>query len=298
MTDAPQAVAVTSDGKIAQDLRCTVCGYNLRGLDPSGACPECNNPIWRCTQGDLLRFADPEWLEKLRLGMSVKLWTIVLAILGAVALAILVKVGVPQVVLFLFHLGADGLGLWAAFLITTQEPRISVEEDPVTLRKVVRACAILNFAGSVLESVGGHFVGEVWLVAVGIALQLAAVVNYFGEFIFLRRFARRVPDAALAKSTTTVMWGVAVVTAFVCAVALVAAVAGGKAMAFGNGALTIAFGIVGCPVLIAGLVFLLMYIRLLLRYRNTFAAASAESRHTSLQVVALPEGDTPPTRFS
>jgi hypothetical protein len=27
------------------DLHCFSCGYNLRGLHPDGACPECGNPL-------------------------------------------------------------------------------------------------------------------------------------------------------------------------------------------------------------------------------------------------------------
>jgi len=31
--------------EIAHDAHCHRCGYNLRGLKPSGRCPECGAPV-------------------------------------------------------------------------------------------------------------------------------------------------------------------------------------------------------------------------------------------------------------
>ncbi len=34
-------------GRLALDLNCVTCGYNLRGLDPETICPECGIPVGR-----------------------------------------------------------------------------------------------------------------------------------------------------------------------------------------------------------------------------------------------------------
>lgn len=41
-TMVPQAA---SPHALAQDVACHRCGYNVRGLDPSSSCPECNAPM-------------------------------------------------------------------------------------------------------------------------------------------------------------------------------------------------------------------------------------------------------------
>jgi hypothetical protein len=39
---APQAASPLA---LAQDVACHRCGYNVRGIDPSSSCPECNAPM-------------------------------------------------------------------------------------------------------------------------------------------------------------------------------------------------------------------------------------------------------------
>lgn len=34
------------EGKILLTILCYRCGYNLKGVDPAGACPECGSPVW------------------------------------------------------------------------------------------------------------------------------------------------------------------------------------------------------------------------------------------------------------
>jgi hypothetical protein len=56
--DVPDA----ADVAIPSDLHCYNCGYNLRGLDPTGACPECGRPAGdsldqRAVRARLLRVA-------------------------------------------------------------------------------------------------------------------------------------------------------------------------------------------------------------------------------------------------
>lgn len=63
-----RSLSLDDTGRIAEDVACRQCGYNLHGLHPDGACPECETSIWRPVHGHLLRFCDPEWVGKLARG--------------------------------------------------------------------------------------------------------------------------------------------------------------------------------------------------------------------------------------
>ncbi len=59
----------TSTEAIKYDLSCPRCGYNLRGLSPTGMCPECAQAIRFALREKLLRYADPNWIRAIRLGV-------------------------------------------------------------------------------------------------------------------------------------------------------------------------------------------------------------------------------------
>ncbi len=216
MTEAaPISTALT------QDVLCIGCGYNLRGLEPAGRCPECGLSIADSNRGDRLIYADPTWLEKLRFGASLKLWNILITILiGFVGGFLVGFMKAPQQIVLIVGMIGASLGLWATFCITTQEPRTALTEDPVTLRKVIRTCALTAFAGGLLQQLGGNAfasgstlrsVALPWIM-VGLISSVAGVIVMIGELKYFRRFAMRAPDLKLARSTRIVMWGLAVST--------------------------------------------------------------------------------------
>ncbi|MFH0983023.1 MAG: hypothetical protein V2A79_16005 [Planctomycetota bacterium] len=145
-------------------MPCAACGYNLRGLTLVKVCPECGSPITRSVFGNQLRYSEPGWVEKLRRGAALLRWSIVASILlglVAVAVAAIFRKATGggglryfQVFPFLVVLVPAVMGLAGAFLITAQEPRIALTEDPVTLGKVVRYCALAFFGGEVLRDTG------------------------------------------------------------------------------------------------------------------------------------------------
>ena len=194
---------------ISKDLSCSHCGYNLRGLTTDKLCPECGTPIARSIHGNLLRFADPGWLKKLRLGTNLQLWNILIMLVLSACVGGLTGFGggLPSAVALMLQLIGSGLGLAATFLITTQEPRIALQEDTVTLRKLIRYCAVSGVVGEVLsEGPTGLALPLAGWIAAG-ALALAGVVAEFGELLYYRRFARRIPNEKLARSTSVVLWG-------------------------------------------------------------------------------------------
>lgn len=56
---------------INKNIPCESCGYNLRGLDPGGCCPECGLPIAESLRPERLLFADYRWLQRVAQGATV-----------------------------------------------------------------------------------------------------------------------------------------------------------------------------------------------------------------------------------
>ncbi|HVP12265.1 MAG TPA: hypothetical protein VMV94_13890 [Phycisphaerae bacterium] len=260
---------------IADDMACVICGYNLRSLQASGRCPECGSPVHRSIHGDLLRYADAEWLGKVLLGITLMLWGILVMILLRIAEGIGSAAKTNEVYFVGPALAASVLDVLAAFLITVQEPKIAMSEDTVTWRRIIRICAVVSILGQVLAQLEA-FLGNTWLIAIGAVLSLAAAVAYFGKFVYLRRFALRIPDQNLARSTRIVMWGFVITVAgagiLAGVIAFLVAAAGSPSPPLG------AVTGVACVAGISGFVFAMWYLVLLVSYRNAFSDARTYSR--------------------
>lgn len=63
--------------RVAVELPCRQCGYNLRTLHAGAHCVECGHPVRQSIAGDYLRFADPAWLDTLARGALFSLITLV-----------------------------------------------------------------------------------------------------------------------------------------------------------------------------------------------------------------------------
>jgi hypothetical protein len=282
-----------------EPFHCEFCGYNMHGLAADATCPECGVPVGGSIQPDALRLGDPEWLEKLRWSMSLKIWNLGLTIIAGMAAGILVTaLAMPPIVMTLVQLAGGTLGLWAVFLLTSAEPRIALEEDPITLRKVVRAAALLSFAGMLVAQLLGRYRAALIIAS---SLSLAGLVQFFGEFVYLRRFALRVPAIKLARSTHIAMWGtiithgVLVISGWVVLLQFgftaATLVTGGPTATPGAAAAGAAAAPAApplgalrplaapmCAASLAAVVFLFWYIRLLYAYRVLFAAARDQAR--------------------
>jgi hypothetical protein len=281
MNDIPRALPIET---IEVDTACLHCGYNLRGLRADGLCPECGSPIGRSVLGNFLRYSDVTWLQAVGKGTTVKLWVIGLSILLGAASGVAGTFGAAEA-LVLPAVIVSGLGLWGAWLITTQEPRMALHEDPVTLRKAVRLCAVLAFFGGLVSN--SQFLvtdpaEQAILLIVGSSLSLAGIVQLFGELVYYRRFARRVPDDSLERSTTAVLWGLPISYAVLGLGGLVIAVlsvAGGGAVSSASGPVFAVGGGLVCLGGVAALAFGIWNIVLLFSYRRVFQMAAREATH-------------------
>jgi len=286
---------------LQEDRACARCGYNLRGLRSDGMCPECGAPIQHSLQGNMLKFADGGWLEKVKLGIALKLWNVLFGLIAGAVTLVTTKLfpnAAPFIVVVISILGTI-LGITAAWLLTAPEPNIAVAEDPMSLRRVVRVCAVIGGLGGFVQqavspgtmpttpmtasSTVPPATFAIVTVIVGGVMVIAGVVALFGEFVYLRRFARRVPDKKLEDSTTVVMWGVcasAVAVAIAGVIAAVAYIPAARAAAATGttptppmGALA-AMGVFGCFGGLGFLVFGIWNLALLVQYHGRFKEAA------------------------
>ncbi len=163
---------------IEHDLSCMICGYNLRALPPEGLCPECGTDIARSTQGDLLKFADRNWVGSVYRGTCLLTIADGLFVIGVLALIvfpfILLAVSnrtASDIVAATFVIGvrvcsiaAIVLMMVGVWLVTKQEPRVSLTEQAASNRRVARAAVALllvlcglTFALSGLWRAGARF---------------------------------------------------------------------------------------------------------------------------------------------
>ncbi|MCH8880727.1 MAG: serine/threonine protein kinase, partial [Planctomycetes bacterium] len=149
---APQATSPAQDredvARSPEHLLCIHCGYNLRGLATDGLCPECGTPIHRSIHGDLLSGADPAWLTRVSRGVTL-IYAAVVTCLASIVLLILLILGVRGPAVYTVEAVGAFLTLLGAILLllgilglTTPDPRLTLTEQPVAFRRIVRGGAI------------------------------------------------------------------------------------------------------------------------------------------------------------
>lgn len=211
-------------GTIISDVACRRCGYNVRGLRADGLCPECGTPIGLSTHGDLLRYADPAWVEKLRLGIKYMLWGIVVSIVvgflgGWLAHATGGGKGVQQAIGLLGGL----LGVYGAWLLTSPDPSRVGEDRYITARKFIRLGLIVGLLNqgtmtAIYGIRGLSTLGVIALAVPAVLFGLVGVAAEFAKFLYLEKLADRVPDPKLAGFARFLRWayciGLAAMTIF------------------------------------------------------------------------------------
>jgi hypothetical protein len=232
-----------SQGAIAIDLTCLQCGYNLRGLDPTGRCPECGADITLSTRGDLLRFANPDWLRRVKLGADLMLATILLSLalgFGVGCLTAMLPSVTARILAVLVALASGICRLTAVYLITTQEPRISLTEREITWRRALRALAVMSFVATIVltAEIVRHI--PVLFQLGSVVFALATPFITYGYFAYAETFAVRIPNPKLARSSRIVKWGLSAIQAFQGVGAVVAL------LIFGAGTA----GVMGGPIMI------------------------------------------------
>jgi hypothetical protein len=294
------AVDPTS-GVVIIDLPCRQCGYNVRGLSPAGACPECGARVALSLRGDLLRYSQPQWLRKLQRGVELILWNIVLAILAAIALAVLTRIAGTSGGLIgqLITLAAALVGFVGAWWLTEPDPSGLGEDQYGTVRKLIRITLMLGAIQAVFGLVlalAGPLPpwARMTTDAVNIVFQIAAVVGVIATLQYLRRLSMRIPDLDIANRSKFLMYTLGICYAMLILVGIVILVLiGSGGVAGGGGAASAMMG-VGCFAALVGvamLVFGVMYLFMLIRLRRRFVEQATLAEQVWQQP---PPGNAPP----
>lgn len=276
--------APADTGSLDYDLPCRHCGYNLRGLDVSRACPECGTAVGRSLLGDQLRYSDPQWVSLLAKGANLILWSVLVRLLlgivgffaGITAATSGAQTVVFQHVMVYVSVIPALMSLAGVWLVTSPEPGV-IEQANLPLRNLLRFAAVFSFViGMMRIGIAGEGLPVRGWGIIAIFGGIIGLIGYVALFVFARRLALRVPDYDLARQTKTVMWGIIICMGSGIVFGVLAGVLGSATG--GSGAAIMIIPI--CGVAIAYMVFAIWSLLLLFRYRRVSLEAVDEARRT------------------
>jgi hypothetical protein len=283
--ELPRAAVAVAPGAVTTDLPCRRCQYNLRGLPLDGRWPECGTPVAASTRGDLLRHADPQWLDRLRRGTAWQLWAVAVLIGGGIVGVLIAGAGATSLASILISLVGNGLYVAGVWMQTTPDPGGSGEARNGPLRRLIRVALVIGLSeqlAGVAMQVGAVSPAVLVLLLVGAFVgAVADLVVFFAMLVYYVRLAERMPDAFLAGRArfliraNAYLVGVLIVGLLVTGLCILA---GGQTLA--PYILTVA-GCVGLLWGLAGLGLAILFLRLVYQMgeqigREAYAAQAAE----------------------
>jgi hypothetical protein len=202
------------------------CGYNLRGLEPGGKCPECGLDISRSLHGDQLVYSGSAYLASLCRGIRI-IFTALIAEAALIALGIVVGFVVfgvasgsvsPAVetlvmgLVLLVDVAVAIVLISGWWLFSTPDPSIVSANTGDTARKFVRIAVIISGATGMLSSLGDVYpvttTSSLAIIssAAEIVSTAAWVVSFFASMIYIRWLAKRIPDEHVDGAAKRLMW--------------------------------------------------------------------------------------------
>lgn len=140
---------VDAAGLITGDVPCRKCGYDLRGLNQMGLCPECGTPVGLSVNGDLLRYSDPAWLARVVQGIGLILWGILVSIVLSIVGALFARLS-PIAPQLLVTIGSI-MGFVGTWMMTSPDPSGIGEDGKLRARQIVRIAVAAAFASQLMQ---------------------------------------------------------------------------------------------------------------------------------------------------
>jgi len=202
---------VDADERVALDLPCVACGYNLRTLRVDSVCPECAAPVEQSLGQGFLCWSDHYWVETLANGAAdLAVGTGLFVLFGGVSATVAATEFGEGALCVLTTLTALALifELIGVVVVTEPEPDRPERLTRLPWRRPTRWClsvAAVVFVGLVLLwfsafATGLRPAGGPVLVLVAVAvMSLSAVGASFCLFMHLGSLMARVPRPGLAR---------------------------------------------------------------------------------------------------
>jgi len=219
----PDSAKSIQSSAIDSDLPCRECGYNLRGLMGSGACPECGHAVAESARCNLLRDSDPTYASNLRAAAMVMIVGLGLSAFESTLMPPTIMIEYMDVeswaalaiVLIVAAIFVMSAGLWK---LTSIDPAVFEDRRRERKRRLVRVTmmigtltqlidiAILLGSGDELMLPPPMF-DRVLLWMLILANAAALITCVFTTFGYLRMLSWRIPDQVLARRFELLRWG-------------------------------------------------------------------------------------------
>ncbi|MEM9416027.1 MAG: hypothetical protein AAGA29_11215 [Planctomycetota bacterium] len=226
-------------GRVRLDVACRSCGYNLRGIAGDGTCPECGQDVEDSLLDDRPEHSNPKWLNRTALGANLFGVAALLAIgiiLMLIATAILADNTRHSQLVMLFVIALWGLvattgiiTLAALWLITSKDPTRHNNKRETVTRWTARLC-LTGFVPLILilllvnrPLINPGILGRVFNIMSIVIPLLTLSTGLIALMLYLQTLATRMTDWNLARSITTLCYGIGGCTAmFLLSLALAA----------------------------------------------------------------------------
>ena len=211
------------DGRVAGDLSCLQCAYNLRTLRVRGVCPECGAPVALSARDDRLCQAAPKWVRGLARGATM----ILVGVLAPIGGLLVGEVFSPHgmIAALVGMLVGISFAILGALRLTERDPQLEGLPEGLSARRIVRlsmaAPAVLWFLaaaagpGLITKLLGAANIGILGMLLIPAFLQCLA------------ELMRRIPRDDLVRELAFVRWGIVAAAAGGCSSMFLAIPPGG-----------------------------------------------------------------------
>jgi hypothetical protein len=209
---------------------CLACGASLMGLRNDRRCTGCGLPAGRSVQGNLLRYAEPQYVRQLARGTMLILWGLLAAVAGAIAACVLVRlVHMPRWLIPAVILLGSLVVVAGNWMASGADPGPLSRSWAWKTRTLLRILVVLGLGRSLwdIATAWGQHAGPdgqtpvASLTVAGVLLTALLWAGWVMQCVYYRRLAKRLADRHLALYTQIVMWSiVAAVTVMFLAVVL------------------------------------------------------------------------------